>query len=132
MQPSRLIAVTPSREGSLMTEESWAYAISQAGAVCTVAVSGEVDMAAREKLRDVLAAEVDRPGTDCVQVDLAEVSFLDSSGIAVLVIACTTAQDLGRQLVIVRPRANVRWILEVTGVLPLLTSGRSEPASNGA
>jgi anti-sigma B factor antagonist len=88
-------------------------------AVDTVHVSGEVDMATAPRLRSVLDGLIDG-GSTTVVLDCRELSFLDSSGIGVLVAARTRMGDAG-ELVLVSPPANVRKVLEITGVTGHLT-----------
>jgi anti-anti-sigma factor len=80
-----------------------------------VAVAGEVDMATAPELRTCLDALEGR-----VVVDLAEVTFLDSSGMGALVVARKRLLDLGGDLVVRAPQPHVRHVLEVTGLTELL------------
>jgi anti-sigma B factor antagonist len=50
-----------------------------------VAASGEVDMATAPELEAVIAAELSDRRVDALVIDLLDVSFMDSSGLAVLV-----------------------------------------------
>ena len=55
-------------------------------------------------------------------VDLADVMFLDSTGIAPLIVARRRAAAAGQTLTVVNARDRVRRVLDLTGVLPILTS----------
>lgn len=83
-----------------------------------VVVSGECDLSVRERLTSVLLDAVGR--SPLVVVDLAAVSFLDSSGIHALVTAYHAANDDGRKLYVVNPVGVVANVLDVTGVAELL------------
>jgi len=85
----------------------------------TIRVCGEVDMATAPQLREVLDAAVDAADGDVV-LDCAELAFLDSSGIGVLVAARNRLGDRG-ELVLDSPPDNVRRVLEITGVAGHLT-----------
>ncbi|MFI7547741.1 STAS domain-containing protein [Actinoplanes sp. NPDC049599] len=98
----------------------WAYRVSRQGDISLVALSGEVDMSAEEELADVLLAELRRPGTAVLRVDLDAVTFLDSSAINVLVQVFNTARESGRHLHIVRAHRTPLMVLEMTGLMPLL------------
>jgi anti-sigma B factor antagonist len=78
-------------------------------------VSGEIDISAtplfNERLADVIAA-----GDDDVAVDLAEVTFIDSAGLTVLVLARQQLGAAGRKLLIARPSAPVTRVLEIAGL----------------
>jgi len=85
-----------------------------------VTVAGEIDMTNGDRLeRGLLAALGSGAGT--VAVDLGEVSFLDSTAINTLIRAHHQAAADGRRLVVTRVRPFVRHVLEITGVLDLLS-----------
>lgn len=68
-------------------------AISDNGAVKVVALSGEVDLSTSPKVRDALLDCI--LGGGSVVVDLAEVAYIDSSGVASLVEAYQSAKSRG-------------------------------------
>jgi anti-sigma B factor antagonist len=82
-----------------------------------VALHGELDLASAEGLAGAL---VDLAGSTLV-VDLADLSFMDSSGIGALVTARKRirAQGLG-DLVVTRPTAIVQKALEIVGLDELI------------
>jgi anti-sigma B factor antagonist len=77
----------------------------------TVTVRGEVDIANVEALRRHLAGVIDSPPPRVV-FDLGELSFVDSSGIAVLVQVANAAPEVK----VGAASPVVRRILEVTGL----------------
>jgi anti-sigma B factor antagonist len=85
-----------------------------------VDVAGEVDIATSSKLRAALAA---RPRTGGLLVmDLTAVTFLDSSGLSVILDLQREAAAAGEQLAVVCPPGAARLLFEVAGVdteLPL-------------
>jgi anti-anti-sigma factor len=86
-----------------------------------VTLSGDVDLAVREDLRRVLAGVVAAsPGA--VDLDLHEVTFLDCSGIGEFIRAYLDAHSRGKILTVSRPRGTVRRLLDLTGVLAVLTA----------
>jgi anti-sigma B factor antagonist len=98
----------------------WAYRVSRQGDASLVVLSGEVDMSAEDQLAEVLLAELRRPGTAVLRIDLDAVTFLDSSAINVLVQVFNAARELGRDLHLVRAHRTPLKVLEMTGLLPLL------------
>ena len=64
-----------------------------------------------EELRRVEALDV-----RCICLDLRELSFLDSSGLARLVAARRRARKAGRRLVLVRGSAAVQRVFQLTAV----------------
>ena len=87
------------------------------GDVLTVALRGEIDFTnatpATETIRRAVAER--RPAR--VRVDLTEVTFLDSSGIGVLVTAMRVAQEAGAAFQVEHPNVNVRDQLATAGLL---------------
>jgi anti-sigma B factor antagonist len=80
-----------------------------------VRVRGEIDMAAAPVFRERLTAVIESNGDDVV-IDLADVSFMDSSGLVVLVEAHQKLESASRKLLIARPSPAVTRVLEVTGL----------------
>lgn len=85
---------------------------------------GDVDAAGV----DALVAELDPlPGTDSdVIIDLAEVTFIDSSGLRTLVEAHQRADHAGRRLVMADPSVAVRRLFDISGLVPYLHIGTIE------
>jgi anti-anti-sigma factor len=78
---------------------------------CVVMAAGEVDMASAPQLTGALADVHGR-----VVVDLAGVTFLDSTGISVLVGARNRLREEGGDLSIRNPQDHVRAVLKVVGL----------------
>ncbi|MGK5681273.1 STAS domain-containing protein [Actinoplanes sp. URMC 104] len=89
------------------------YRIERDGDTITVAPEGDISLETVDALRDVLRGVVD--GTDIahIEVDMRAVTFLDSSGIGVLVAARKAAVARGATLVLREPTAMVRMVLEI-------------------
>ena len=84
------------------------------GAHRVVAVSGELDLHTAPQLSAALAPLAGAGGS--VLIDLTAVTFMDSSGIAVVVHALASARASGAQLALVGPQPRVRKVLAITGV----------------
>jgi anti-sigma B factor antagonist len=84
-----------------------------------VALVGECDLAGREELTSILLAAV--AGADQVVVDMAGVTFLDSSGLHGLIVAYHAATDAGRRLYVVNAGPATATVLDVSGVGDLLS-----------
>ena len=95
------------------------WSITASAGTATVTLEGELDLANCESLGEVLR-EVTNRKPDHVIVDLAQVSFLDSSGIRCLIGAVQDAARSGTGLVVRQPQAAVRRVMEVCGVDELL------------
>jgi anti-sigma B factor antagonist len=83
-----------------------------------VALTGECDLEGREEMIAALLAAVD--SAPIVHVDLAGVTFLDSSGVHSLVIAHHAAERAGVRLYVGNAEGAVARVLEITGVADLL------------
>ena len=79
-----------------------------------VAAQGELDLHTAPRLAAALAPHVD--AGEWVIADLTAVTFMDSSGIAVVVHALASARASGAQLALVGPQPRVRKVLAITGV----------------
>jgi anti-sigma B factor antagonist len=89
--------------------------------VATVTVTGQLDFALCGKLASELDAAL-RSSARAIIIDLEGVSFVDSSGIAVLINAFQRLGEAGRQLAIACPRGAPRRVFELTALdrqLPL-------------
>jgi anti-sigma B factor antagonist len=104
-----------------MTSRPPAFAAVPAplGAAHGVIVRGEVDIGTAPELTAALEAEM-RVGTGPFVIDLCDVSFLDSSGVSVLVRARAVLGRDDRALVVVCPPGPARRVFEVAGIADLL------------
>ncbi len=83
------------------------------GNVEIVSLSGSLDASVATQARKELK-EVFDGGKSLVVIDLGDVSFVDSSGLSVLVTALKTARGAGGDVVLSRLSPPVRSILELT------------------
>ena len=85
-----------------------------------VDVAGEVDTASITRLQDALDDALSGHPTGVI-VNLADVTFMDSSGINTLIRAYNTATRTGTTLTVINCPPIVRRVLTITGVFDLLT-----------
>ena len=78
-----------------------------------VTFRGELDVASAHGLAEALIALAG----STVVIDLTDLAFMDSSGIAALVKARNRITDESHRLVLTRPADNVRKVLEIVGLL---------------
>lgn len=88
--------------------------------VPVVSVLGEVDVATAPALREALDAAVDG-GSDPLVVDLSAVTFIDSTGLGVLIGARKRCIDAGRELRVVVSEPRILKVFEITGLNDLFT-----------
>jgi anti-sigma B factor antagonist len=85
----------------------------------TLRIEGEIDVATAPLLRESLLALVDG-GARRINLDLAAVGFVDSSGLGVLVGALRKLEDNnGGRLRVENVQDGVRKVFEITGLGPM-------------
>ena len=80
-----------------------------------IRIEGEVDVSNASELRDALDTAL-ADGAKEVEADFAEVAYIDSTGIGVLVGAAHRAQESGSVLVVANPQKNVERVFSLLGV----------------
>jgi anti-anti-sigma factor len=94
--------------------------LSEASEPLVVAATGELDAASASTLSEALTGAHERSGS--VVLDLAGVTFIDSSGLRVIAAEHTAAAEGGWAFRIVGPSDRVRRIFEMTGLEALIES----------
>jgi anti-sigma B factor antagonist len=94
--------------------------------VIRVAAAGEIDMSNCETLRDRITATFAGNQLTELVIDLDQVSFLDSTGIDVLVAGWRTAQRAATDYRVINAHGTVLRVLEITGITILLDSRAAE------
>jgi len=94
---------------------------SEQDGVHVVALAGELDLTAVPELDATLAAAVAASEHPHVCLDLSELGFIDSSGLAAVIRAHVAVGEAGGALMIVAPAGIVRRTLEVSGLLHMLS-----------
>jgi anti-sigma B factor antagonist len=87
----------------------------------TLTVTGELDLASADALREAVTEAVKSDEVDAILVDLEGLTFLDSTGIGTLVAGWRQASDCGKQLRVDKAHGMAREVLRITGVWPTLT-----------
>lgn len=80
-----------------------------------IRIEGEVDVSNASELRDALDTAL-ADGVKEVEADFAEVAYIDSTGIGVLVGTAHRAQESGSVLVVANPQKNVERVFTLLGV----------------
>ena len=79
----------------------------------TLTLTGELDLGSADKLEEAVR-EVCASGAELV-IDLRKVTFVDSTGLRVLIVAGTLCEENGHELRII-PGDDIQRILEMTGL----------------
>ena len=101
------------------------------GASTVIHVGGEIDAYTAPTLGERLDEQINAGHTRLV-VDLEDVSFMDSSGLNVLVGRLASVRSRGGSLSLVRPRDRILRVLTITGLNELFAIFSSVDAACGA
>ena len=85
------------------------------GSEATVTVRGEVDVYTAPRLRESLYQAV-ADGIPKVVLDLTDMTFIDSTGLGVIVGTLKRLREGGGDLVLRSPSRSTRKVLEITGL----------------
>ena len=89
-----------------------------------VVPQGRLNMVSARRLKEILG-ELVAEGTTRIVVDMAETTFLDSSGLGALIAGLKSARQAGGDLRIARPTASVRTVFELTNLDKVLRARES-------
>jgi anti-anti-sigma factor len=92
-------------------------------------VEGELDLATAPQLRSRLGhviADADGP----ILLDLADLTFIDSTGLRAILTAHAELDEQGRDLCVIKASVQVRRLFELCGISDLLIDDPQAPASN--
>lgn len=98
-----------------------------------VRVIGELDLSTAPQLRELLAELAGNRPFD-VTLDLAEMAFIDSTGVSVFVSSLKRLRAAGGDLALQSPTAPAMKVLEITGLTSVFTihsQAASDTNSNG-
>jgi len=90
------------------------------GNTLKVSVSGELDMKVAERFRQVLDRGLEQHPDSNLLLDLSGVSFIDSSGLGVILGRYKKLIKDGRVMVISGARPVVERILELSGIMKII------------
>ena len=83
--------------------------------VYTIAVTGEIDISCADKIRNAIDLALEQP-TERVELDFAQVSYIDSTGIGVLVGAAHHAAEHQKRFSVVNAQPGVMRVAQLLGV----------------
>jgi len=98
--------------------------VSEQDGCVVVSVDGELDLGTAEQLQETLTTAIAEAAGPIV-LDLTDLRFCDSAGLAVLVKAHNTLSDQGRRLVLARPTTAVSRVLELSGLDQVIATAPS-------
>jgi anti-sigma B factor antagonist len=122
---AKAIHAARSRDGVAMTAP-FDIQVSASDGIAVLAVSGDIDLAVVGQLRAKVSAQLDLERVNGVLIDLSAVTFMDSTGIGTLVGCWHQAEARGKTLQIANARSQIARVLDITGVLGLLSAAAPE------
>jgi anti-anti-sigma factor len=90
--------------------------------VVVVTPAGDIDLDTAPRLRQTLQDVIGSADVQRIDVDMRNVTFLDSTGIGIFVAAHKAAAEKGASLALRQPGPMVRMVLELTNLLPMLVA----------
>jgi anti-sigma B factor antagonist len=103
------------RKGVTNPEEFLQVVVVDNGAGPEIHLRGELDMATASLLRDELV-RLTPDGPRQVTVDLAQLAFIDSTGLSVLITGLKRIRQQGGDMTLRSPNPGTRKVLEITGL----------------
>lgn len=85
------------------------------GTVASINLSGNVDYSSQEDIRNANRQALSNPQVREIQVNCAELAFLDSSVIRALLMLKKEADEAGKSLVLLNCNENTREVFEIGG-----------------
>ncbi|GAA0724193.1 STAS domain-containing protein [Dactylosporangium roseum] len=101
-------------------ETVWELSVRRQDGRAQLMAVGELDLDSAPKLLAEVVHQLE-DGVTAVVIDLAGLSFIDSSGLGTLVGCWRRAQNAGATLVVANPNEDVAMTLEITGLDQILT-----------
>jgi anti-sigma B factor antagonist len=89
--------------------------VFQSSEVIIFRLKGELDLATAPHLRNELAKRT-KPGVSRIALELAELTFIDSVGLSILVAEHKRMEDLGGLLVLQNPSPGASKLFEISGL----------------
>ena len=93
-----------------------------------VVLAGELDTSTVGQLYEELA-ELTREGVRHLVIDVAELDFVDSTGLSAIIAAHKRVEASGGELIVLDPSRDMRRLFEITGIDNYLNIRPSEAAS---
>jgi anti-anti-sigma factor len=91
--------------------------------ICTLVLSGEADLAVSDDIVELGALSLDEATTHTLTLDLAAVTFIDSTTLGALVRLHYVAADQDKKMILVNVPRAVGRVLEIAGLDQVLMIG---------
>lgn len=100
--------------------------VERVGKSLVARVDGELDMLVAGDFRTQMESTLDREAVPNLILNFSEVSFIDSSGLGVILGRYKRISQAGGCMAIVNPQPQVQRILELSGIMRIINTYPSE------
>jgi anti-sigma B factor antagonist len=104
-----------------VVENPFQVVVSRARGTVVVTIRGELDTYTAPKLQDQLRDLIEDQGNLAMVLDLSKMTFVDSSGLSVLVDALKRMRQHGGTLTLASPTRATSKVLEISGLNKVFT-----------
>ncbi|MEL7661351.1 MULTISPECIES: STAS domain-containing protein [Acetobacterium] len=80
-----------------------------------VSIKGEIDIYSIEKFREIIEEKIRTQAPEII-LDCSELSYMDSTGMGVLIELRNKTKEMGQKIIMINPRPNIKKLLSLTGV----------------
>ena len=108
-------------------QSDYAAVCEARGAHCQVSLSGRITIDSAPDIRNMLLQRMKPVTCRSLTVEFRDVSYVDTSGLAVLVELLKVSHDQGKTFRLSGLRERPRYLLEATGLLPLFDGTSEKP-----
>jgi anti-anti-sigma factor len=95
--------------------------VTTVGSVATINMNGRFDFSAHRSFRDAYDSLLKQKDITCLEVDLANVVYIDSSALGMLLLLHERAHQEGKEIVLCRASSAVMQILDIANFGKLFT-----------
>lgn len=95
--------------------------VTTVGSVATINMNGRFDFSAHRSFKDAYDPLLQQQGITSVEINLANVAYMDSSALGMLLLLHERAQGVGKEVVLCRASSNVMQILDIANFGKLFT-----------
>ncbi len=102
----------------------WEFAVEKN--ILLVRLVGEFDLAVADKFRDALEEALSKHDVRHMILNFTDVTYIDSSGLGVILGRYKKLTQKGGKVAIIKPQIQVRRILELSGLLNIISEYHDE------
>jgi len=89
--------------------------IIEMGKTSMVSIKGEIDIYSIEKFREAIEEKIKTKEPEII-LDCSELSYMDSTGMSVLIELRNKTKEKGQKIIMMNPRPNIKKLMALTGV----------------